>query len=313
MPANELGPAEVRGQHERLPHEPGQHDRRPQGLHAQAAAGALPADGLASPRAAAAHSDGLKQRRTHQCELEQAWDCILRKLPMPFEHFCGAEAWEMPAVWEQHCYDSVLAGKAVSAEDYRLAVNTANVMGWETFREFHDCYLHTDVLALADVMESYRDSFRAQSGLDPIHYVTLPGAAWDAMLRHSARETPIHLITDEQAYRDVRASVMGGLSCIFQPFAQANNPELGEEDYNPEESVSWISYLDFNAMYAHAQRPLRGGRPARRQRSEAELAARDVPLEPELGVRRRGGELPAPRGLRLPPGAARPLGLAPCA
>ena len=52
----------------------------------------------------------LKQRRTH-CELEQAWDCVLRKLPMPFEHFCGAEAWEMPAVWEQHCYDSVLAGK----------------------------------------------------------------------------------------------------------------------------------------------------------------------------------------------------------
>ena len=155
----------------------------------------------------------LKQRRTH-CELEQAWDCILRKLPMPFEHFCGAEAWEMPTVWEQHCYDSVLAGKAVSAEDHRLAVNTANVMGWETFREFHDCYLHTDVLALADVMESYRD---------PIHYVTLPGAAWDAMLRHSARETPIHLITDEQAYKDVRASVMGGLSCIFQPFAQANN------------------------------------------------------------------------------------------
>ena len=106
---------------------------------------------------------------------------ILRKLPMPFEHFCGAEVWEMPAVWEQHCYDSVLAGKAVSAEDHQLAANTANVMGW-TFREFHDC----DVLALADVMESYRDSFRAQSGLDPIHYVTLPGAAWDAMLRHSA-------------------------------------------------------------------------------------------------------------------------------
>ena len=183
----------------------------------------------------------LKQRRTH-CELEQAWDCILRKLPMPFEHFCGAEAWEMPAVWEQHCYDSVLAGKAVSAEDHRLAVNTANVMGWETFREFHDCYLHTDVLALADVMESYRDSFQAQSGLDPIHYVTLPGAAWDAMLRHSARETPIHLITDEQAYKDVRASVMGGLSCIFQPFAQANNPELGEEDYNPSAgSRTWTS------------------------------------------------------------------------
>ena len=117
----------------------------------------------------------------------------------------------MPAVWEQH-YNSVLAGKAVSAEDHRLAVNTANVMGWKTFRKFHDCYLHTDVLALADVMESYRDSFWAQSGLNPIHY-----AARGRLGRHAAaRKTPIHLITDEQAYKDVRASVMGGLSCIFQ-------------------------------------------------------------------------------------------------
>ena len=128
----------------------------------------------------------------------------------------------MPAVWEQHCYDSVLAGKAVSAEDHRLAVNTANVMGWETFREFHDCYLHTDVLALE------------LPGL-------LPGAvgARPRPLRHAAGGRLGHLITDEQAYRDVRASV---LSCIFQ-LAQANNPKL-----DPEEPVSWISYLDFNAM-----------------------------------------------------------------
>ena len=67
---------------------------------------------------------------------------------------------------------------------------------------------------------------QAQSGLN-LHYVTLPGAAWDAMLRHSARKTPIHLITDEQAYKDVRASVIG-LSCIFQPFAQATNPDRGK-------------------------------------------------------------------------------------
>ena len=146
----------------------------------------------------------LKQRRTH-CELEQAWDCILRKLPMPFEHFCGAEAWEMPTVWE---HDSVLAGKAVSAEDHRLAVNTVPRL-LPPHRHPGPGGRDGELPALLP----------AQSGLDPIHYVTLPGAAWDAMLRHSARETPIHLITDEQAYKDVRASVMGGLSCIFQPFA----------------------------------------------------------------------------------------------
>ena len=45
--------------------------------------------------------------------------------------------------------------------------------------------------------------------------------------------------------------VMGGLSCVFQPFAQANNPELGKEDC-PKKPVSWILYLDFNAMCSAA-------------------------------------------------------------
>ena len=134
-------------------------------------------------------------------------------------------------------------------------------------------------------------------------------AARGRLGRHAAAlETPIHLITDEQAYKDVRASVMGGLSCIFP---QANNPELGEEDYNPEEPVNWISYLDFNAMYPAAMTlPMPNGPyEAVARRKTTQRGARDVPLEPDLGVRRRGGELPAPRGLRLPPGAARPLGL----
>ena len=84
-------------------------------------------------------------------------------------------------------------------------------MGWETFRKFHDCYLHTDVLALADVMESYRDSPGAV-GAQP-H--PLRHAARGRLGRHaaSARETPIHLITDEQAYKDVRSPIF-----LFQCF-----------------------------------------------------------------------------------------------
>ena len=49
------------------------------------------------------------------------------------------------------CPSSTSAAPTVSAENHRLAVNTANnVLGWEN-----------RVLALAKVMESYCDSFRA--------------------------------------------------------------------------------------------------------------------------------------------------------
>ena len=40
----------------------------------------------------------------------------------------------------------------------------------------------------------------------------------------------------------MRASVMGGLSCIFQPFAQANNPELGL-DFKAMSDAEEVSYL----------------------------------------------------------------------
>ena len=131
----------------------------------------------------------------------------------------------MPAVWEQHCYDSVLAGKAVSAENHRLAVNTANVMEWETFREFHHCYLHTDVL-LADVMESYRDSFQAQSGLDLIHYVTLPGAAWDATAALGPRDT--HLPHHRRAGLQGRAGLRHGRAELHLPALRSSQqPRAG--------------------------------------------------------------------------------------
>ena len=46
-------------------------------------------------------------------------------------------------------------------------------------------YLKTDVLLLVDIFESFRDMcLRNQTGygLDPSHYFTAPGMAWDGAL-----------------------------------------------------------------------------------------------------------------------------------
>ena len=102
------------------------------------------------------------QRRTH-CDLEQAWDCILRKLPMPFELL------QRRGVGEACGVGAALLRQRAGGE----SGERGDVMHCKTLREFHDCYLHTDVLA--DVMESYRDSFRAQSGLDPSRCPEPPG------------------------------------------------------------------------------------------------------------------------------------------
>ena len=48
--------------------------------------------------------------------------------------------------------------------------------------EQHDLYMTTDVLLLADVFENFRKESINYYKLDPTHYFTLLGYAWDAML-----------------------------------------------------------------------------------------------------------------------------------
>ena len=52
--------------------------------------------------------------------------------------------------------------------------------------EYHDLYLRTDVLLLTDVFENFRVTCLENFKLDPCHYVSTPGLAWDAMLKKTS-------------------------------------------------------------------------------------------------------------------------------
>ena len=131
-------------------------------------------------------------------------------------------------------------------------------------------------------MESYRDSFRAQSGLDPIR-----------LGRHAAALGPrnSHSPHHRRAGLQGRAGLRHGWAELHLPALRSSQQP---DDYNPEEPVSWISYLDFNAMYPAAMTlPMPNGPcvavalPEDNAARLSWLHERDVPLEPELGVRRR--------------------------
>ena len=55
-------------------------------------------------------------------------------------------------------------------------------MGYRRFKDYHEAYLETDVLLLADVFENFRKTCIANYELDPANYITAPSLAWDAML-----------------------------------------------------------------------------------------------------------------------------------
>ena len=49
--------------------------------------------------------------------------------------------------------------------------------------DYHDLYLMSDILLLADVFENFRKICVQYCKLDPCHYFTSPGLSWDAMMK----------------------------------------------------------------------------------------------------------------------------------
>ena len=101
-------------------------------------------------------------------------------------------------------------------------------------RDYHDHYLLSDVLLLADVFENFRNSIYEQHRLDPLHFITLPLLAWASALKYT--NARLDLITDPDMYLMVENSMRGGIATILHRHARANNPLV--EGYDPSKPPS---------------------------------------------------------------------------
>ena len=73
--------------------------------------------------------------------------------------------------------------EGISDEDYAHAQKVWEVMEINNCGEYHDLYVQSDTLLLADVFEKFRDKCIEIYGLDPSHFLSAPGLGWQACLK----------------------------------------------------------------------------------------------------------------------------------
>ena len=112
------------------------------------------------------------QRKAHAC-LEEAFprtaklhphasvdlDLLLRKIPFPYKAMVSHGSFAHPSLFPIGAYKNDMTGEACTEEEYALVNKVIGVFELKTFAEYHDTYLHTDVLALADGFEAFRATF----------------------------------------------------------------------------------------------------------------------------------------------------------
>ena len=84
--------------------------------------------------------------------------------------------------------------------------------------------------------------------MDPDHFLSLPGFAWQACLKKT--NVKLELLTDYDMLLMVKEGIRGGICHSIHRHAKANNKY--KENYNKNEESSHIQYLDANNLYGWA-------------------------------------------------------------
>ena len=98
------------------------------------------------------------------------------------------------------------------------------------------------------MLENFRDTCLKEYELDPAHFLSLPGLAWQACLKKTNIE--LELLTDYDMLLMVEEGIRGGICHSIQQYAKANNKYM--KSYNNNEESSYIQYLDANNLYGWA-------------------------------------------------------------
>ena len=131
---------------------------------------------------------------------------------------------------------------------YRHATKVFNKFNIKNLGEYHDLYVQSDTLLLADVFESFRNLCIKTYKLDPAYFLSLPGLAWQACLKKTG--VKLELVSDIDMLLMIEEGIKGGICHSVLRHAKANNKYM--KDYDENKYYSFLIYTDYNNLYGKA-------------------------------------------------------------
>ena len=102
---------------------------------------------------------------------------LLRKGVYPYEYMDSQESFDETSLPDKKAFCSELNLEDITKKDYEHAQKVWEVFGIKYLGEYHDLYVQSDTLLLADVFENFSDMCIEIYELDPAHFLSAPGLA----------------------------------------------------------------------------------------------------------------------------------------
>ena len=160
---------------------------------------------------------------------------IRRKGVYPYSYFDSLSRLDETCLPPIAAFKDDLSNRECSPEDYAHAQRAWQEFECRNFRMYTARYMNLDIYLLADVFEAFRELSLREDGLDPVHFVSLPGLSYTACFKRSG-ET-IDLLQDIDMVRMFERGIRGGLTFVNQHQITAQLPEHFNNEDGDSENV----------------------------------------------------------------------------
>ena len=118
---------------------------------------------------------------------------LLRKGVYPYEYMDSQEKFNETSLPAKKDFYSKLTLEDISDKDYDTLKKCLKEYCTDK-GDYHDLYVQTDTLLLADVFEKFREKCIEIYGLDPSYFYSAPGLVWQACFKKI--KVKLKLLTD---------------------------------------------------------------------------------------------------------------------
>ena len=115
-------------------------------------------------------------------------------------------------------------------KDYTHAQTVFEEFNLKNLDDYHDLYVQSDTLLLADVFENFRNKCIKINEIDPAHFLSAPGLAWQARLKKT--EVELELLNNNDMLLMLEKGTRGGICQAIHKYAKANNKCMKNYDKN---------------------------------------------------------------------------------
>ena len=169
-------------------------------------------------------------------------DLSLRKGVYPYEYM---DRWKRFKEDNLPDEDSKLNNEHITDDDYAHSQKVYDTFNIKNLGEYHDPYVQLGTAQLAYVFENFGNACLEIYELDPAHFLSSPGQAWQGCLKKT--QVKLELLTDNDMLFMFEEGTRGGICQATHRYVKANNKHM--KNHGKDKESSDLIYVDANNLY----------------------------------------------------------------